>query len=147
MKVSSAFLLLLAVAVSAVADDTKLVPELRNQPTGNPVNVIVQFNILPTDRERSEIRRFGGSVRASLQIVQGLEVSLPANRLAALSGESDVIYISSDRNLRGFLTNSAPAVNAPYAWSQSLEGSGISVAVFDSGIGLGATRTSAGLGR
>src|SRR5712692_2710961 len=70
-----------------------------------------------------------------------------ANRLAALSGESDVIYISSDRNLRGFLTNSAPAVNAPYAWSQSLEGSGISVAVFDSGIGLGATRTSAGLGR
>jgi len=82
-----------------------------------------------------------------LQIVQGLEVSLPANRLAALSGESDVIYISSDRNLRGFLTNSAPAVNAPYAWSQSLEGSGISVAVFDSGIGLGATRTSAGLGR
>jgi len=67
--------------------------------------------------------------------------------LAALSGESDVIYISSDRNFRGFLTNSAPAVNAPYAWSQSLEGSGISVAVFDSGIGLGATRTSAGLGR
>ncbi len=146
MKVSSAFLLLLAVAVSAVADDTKLAPELRNQTTGNPVNVIVQFNILPTDRERSEIRRFGGSVRASLQIVQGLEVSA-ANRLAALSGESDVIYISSDRNLRGFLTNSAPAVNAPYAWSQSLEGSGISVAVFDSGIGLGATRTSAGLGR
>ena len=137
------FLLLLAVAVSAAADDGKLAPELRNRTTGNPVNVIVQFNVLPTDRERSEIRRFGGSVRASLQVVQGLKVSLPANRLAALSGESDVVYISPDRKLHGFLTNIAPAVNAPYAWSQSLEGSGISVAVIDSGIGLNTTHTSA----
>src|SRR5208283_4400172 len=39
-----------------------------------------------------------------------------------------------DHGLRGMLNNGAPAVNAPYAWSQGLDGSGIAVAVIDSGI-------------
>jgi hypothetical protein len=77
----------LVVAVSAAADDSKLAPEFRNETTGNPVKVIVQFNVLPADREQSEVRSYGGSILASLQVVQGLEVSLPANRLAALSDE------------------------------------------------------------
>ena len=61
-------------------------------------------------------------------------VSLPANEADRLSDEPTVKFISPDRRIHAHLTNTAPAVNAPYAWSLGLDGMGIGVAVIDSGI-------------
>jgi serine protease AprX len=51
-----------------------------------------------------------------------------------LSNQSNVNYISLDRTVAGSLDYSAAAVNAPYAWSSNLDGSGVGVAIIDSGI-------------
>jgi subtilisin family serine protease len=45
-----------------------------------------------------------------------------------------IAIASSDRPVRAFLSSAAPAINAPYAWGLGYEGSGIGVAVIDSGI-------------
>src|SRR5207244_6794026 len=54
--------------------------------------------------------------------------------LDALADDPDVVYISPDRRLSGSLDNTAAAVNAKVAWQSGWDGTGIGVAVIDSGI-------------
>ena len=68
---------------------------------------------------------------------------MSAAAVADLANDPDVIFISPDRPLRGAGTGSPTAVidhhtdaiNAPAAWAQGLDGTGVGVAVIDSGIG------------
>ncbi len=96
--------------------------------------MIVQFNAPPTADDHFKIAKFGGRHHRDLHLVNALQVSLPANAVDRLSDEPSVKFISPDRPLAGHLTNTVPAVNVPYAWSFGLDGSGIGVAVIDSGI-------------
>jgi len=48
--------------------------------------------------------------------------------------DPEVTHISPDRVLSGLMNNSAPVVNAPYAWAQGLDGINMAVAIIDSGI-------------
>ena len=66
--------------------------------------------------------------------------SLPASALAGLAADPDVAYIAPDRPLYS-TGNGSPVldyhtdtVNAPVAWGLGLDGTGVGVAVIDSGI-------------
>src|SRR6202007_2370011 len=48
--------------------------------------------------------------------------------------DPDVAYISPDRPVQSHLNNTTAAVKAPVAWSQGLDGPGITLALIDSGI-------------
>src|SRR5207237_10299097 len=67
-------------------------------------------------------------------LINGGLYSVPANRLEHLSRNPNISYISQDRPLASRLNNTAPAVNANIAWSQGWDGTGIGVAVIDSGV-------------
>ena len=82
-----------------------------------------------------KITKHGGEVVHDLSVVNGLHASMTPAQARALAADPSVTYISRDRSLGGYLSNAAPAVNAPYAWSLGLDGSNIAVAVIDSGIG------------
>ena len=123
------------VAVSAYADKHKLARELQGATSSNSVDVVVQYSALPGVLQKALARGHSGQIGKDLPLVNGLHVSLPANQAAALSNDPGVLYVSPDRKLLGTLNNSAPAVNAPYAWAQGYDASGIGVAVIDSGIG------------
>jgi len=58
----------------------------------------------------------------------------PASSLQALAADPNVLYISPDRPLTAKLDNSTAAVNASAVWRAGYNGSGIGVAVLDSGI-------------
>lgn len=126
--------LALAVLVQAAADDRKLAPELRKQSGGRAVQVIVQYKAIATAADKGKIAGRGGKTNSDLGLIKGLQVSIPAGQLADLSNDPAVKYISADRPVRGHLANVAPAANAPYAWSLGFDGSGIGVAIIDSGI-------------
>jgi serine protease AprX len=59
---------------------------------------------------------------------------LPAPALATLESDPMVVYISVDRTVKGKLDLTAAAVNAQAAWGAGLIGSGVGVALIDSGI-------------
>ena len=82
---------------------------------------------------KNKIRSKGGSVDSALPLVKAVSGKMPRNRLRELADDPDAAYISPDRPLHSYLNNAAVAVNAPVAWSQGLDGSGIGVAVLDSG--------------
>jgi serine protease AprX len=132
-KTSLAVVILALVAVAA-AKTEKLAPELRNQRDGHTVNVIVQYKAQPTADDHRRLATHGARHNGDLSLIHGMMVSVPANRVDRLSDDPSVKFVSPDRRLGGYLTNTAPAINAPYAWSLGLDGSGIGVAVIDSGM-------------
>jgi serine protease AprX len=130
----SLFLILLMSLPAWAGNNSKLSPELEGQSAGVNVDVIVQYRTQPTDQHEARIQSHGGALKAHLHGVNGFAVSLPATSLAALSSDPDVKYISPDRPVTPMLDSTAAAVNAAVAWSSGYDGTGIGIAVIDSGI-------------
>src|SRR5271166_4617498 len=128
--------LMFAILIPAMvfANDAKLAPELKQAASDHVVSVIVQYKTVPGNIHKDRIRMSGGAVVRDLALVKSVTAQVPSSALAALSEDDAVVYISPDRPVRSHMNNAAPAVLASYAWSLGLDGSGIGVAVIDSGI-------------
>src|SRR5262249_4611192 len=98
------------------------------------VDVIIQFNQTPTDAHHQKVQNKGGVLKTKLDFIKGAHYSVPVESLDALADDPAVAYISPDRRLNGLLDNTAAAVNANVAWQSGWDGTGITVAVIDSGI-------------
>ena len=96
--------------------------------------MIVQFKIAPTQKHLDRIDAHGGIVKQPLKSVKGLLVSVPASRLRNLSNDPDIAYVSPDRPIIRQMNNAAVGVLANYAWNLGLDGTGVAVAVIDSGV-------------
>src|SRR3989442_580217 len=139
----AALWLLLLTAASAFADNSKISPDLQPLLTNpaNSVNVIVQYNTPPQTCTAgllgiicTAVNVLGGVVRVVFGLINAVAATVPAGDVITLSNQSNVTYISLDRTVSATLDYSADAVNAPLAWSAGLDGSGVGVAVIDSGI-------------
>src|ERR1700749_2637157 len=130
----SVLLTLLTLVGMAAVRKNKLATELQGKAGSDPVNVIVQFNAAPTADDERRVTNHHGKHFVDLDLVHGMLVSLPANEADRLADEPTVKFVSPDRRIHAHLTNTAPAINAPYAWSLGLDGSGIGVALIESGI-------------
>src|SRR5450755_1018849 len=121
-------------------EQPKLADELRGRQDKSMIDVIVQFKPSTTGARVSplihgnKVTSRGGTVKRELGLINALHVSMPASRIAELAGDEHVAYISPDRPVKTSLNNAAAAINANYAWSANLDGTGVGVAVIDSGI-------------
>src|SRR5260370_7222296 len=100
---------------------------------GTTVDVIIQFNQTPTDAHHQKVQNKGGVLKTKLDFIKGAHYSVPVDSLDALADAPDVVYISPDRRLSGALDQTAAAVNANAAWQAGCDGTGIGVAVIDTG--------------
>ena len=129
---------------SAFADNSKispdLIPLLANP--SNTVNVIVQYSA-PLGCDDSSllggltcpaVNLLGGVVNVVFTLINGVAGTMQASDVLTLSNQSNVAYISLDRAVNATLDYTDDAVNAPFAWNSGLDGSGVGVAVIDSGI-------------
>ena len=123
----------LLATIPGFGKSSKLSPELSARHDSTPVDVLVQFKSgLTGDADKISSR--GGKVKKKLPFIKTIRASLPASRLAELANDSEVAFISPNRQLRTSLNNVSAAVIANYAWGLGLDGTGIGVAVIDSGI-------------
>ena len=126
----------------ASAGSPKMAKDLEGKKGSEPVDVIVQFTQSPTARHHQKVLSKGGTLKNALGLVNGGSYSVPASGLAALAADPEVAYIAPDRPLHSKNNGSLTAeldyhtgtVNASVAWAQGLDGTGIGVAVIDSGI-------------
>ncbi len=131
------FLMLCAVILSAslaFAGSPKISKDLQGKRPSDQVNVIIQFKQAPTAKHHQKVLNRGGRLKQELRLVNGGAYSLPASALAGLAADPDVAYIAPDRKVSGVLDNTAAAVNAGVAWGYGYDGTGIGVAVIDSGV-------------
>ena len=110
---------------------------LKGGKAGATVDVIIQFKQKPTAAHHQKVRNKGGALKTKFDFIKAAHYSVPVEALDALANDPDVAYISPDRKVRGTAAM-APvitAVNADIATSQGWDGTGIGVAVIDSGVG------------
>src|SRR6266446_10637483 len=144
------FLALLIVGVTiitgtlAYADNSKIAPELRNQPSTQQAQVIVQY--APGTQVTctgilgfisclvNDIVKLGGVILGQIPLINGVVALLDGNGIQSLSNQSNVVYISADRPLKPTLSNAASAINAEFAWQSNYTGAGVGIALIDSGV-------------
>src|SRR6266571_350037 len=139
-------LLVLAAPLSLLADNSKVSPDLQSSTYTGQTQVVIQyapgtqvtcsgiFGLV--DCLVNDVVRLGGTILGQLPLVNGVVALLDHNGIVSLSNQSNVVYISKDRPLAPFFDNAAPAVNASAAWQSNYTGSGIGVALIDSGVNL-----------
>lgn len=141
-------IVLLAAPVALLADNSKISPDLQGISSSDQVQVIVQYapgtqvncggllglvDCAVTDVV-NVVGQLGGAILGDLPLINGVVALLDGNGIVALSNYSNVVYISKDRAVSPFLNNATAAVNAPVAWKSGYVGSGIGVALIDSGV-------------
>ncbi len=134
----------LLVVSRAFADDSKISPDLQPllKNSSNKINVIVQYNTPPQQSSGGllggllggVVNLVGGVLNTVFSLIPAVSATLHPSDILAVSNQSNVTYISLDRALGATLDYSAAAVSAPVAWNAGLDGSGVGVAVIDSGI-------------
>jgi serine protease AprX len=137
-----AFFLMLA--GRAFADNTKISPDLQAllANPSNQINVIVQYTTPPQQSGGgllggllgAVVDLVGGILNTVFSLIPAVSATLHPSDILAVSNQPNVAYISLDRSLGASLDYSAGAVGAPLAWSTGLDGSGIGIAVIDSGV-------------
>jgi serine protease AprX len=135
-----AFWCVILSATLAFAAPRKISKDLQKQSSQPWVNVIVQYRIPPSQRHFAKVAAKGGTLQQNLPLINSAAFTVRGSSLAALAKDSNVTYISPDRTVwaTAIVTDLYDqAVLAPYAWSKNLTGSGIGVAVIDSGITAG----------
>ena len=116
--------------------------------TNGMVTVIVQYRSMPNASAFSNLAGRGAALRSKFQSIRAVTMHVPASMLAELSNDPNVAYITPDRS---FKMTSNPqieqyvtAVEADVAAAQyALTGTGVGVAVIDSGVAAHADLNSA----
>jgi len=108
----------------------------RDMPTTTPngtVDVIIQFKQPPTKDQLKQLGPYG-QVKKQFTSINAIHMTLPVSVINSISGQSWISYITPNRPAKSTLDIVTQTVNAPMAWSSGLDGSGIGVAVLDSGV-------------
>ncbi len=140
-RLASLALVPLLAAGLALADGnhhklSKDVEPLKGGHEGATVDVIIQFNQTPTAAHHQKVQNKGGVLKRKLDIIKGAHYSIPVAALEALANDPDVAFISPNRKVNGALEHVVRAVNADITRSQGWDGTGVTIAVVDSGVGL-----------
>lgn len=146
---------LVSFSAAAFADDAKISPDLRGYTSSIKTRVIVQFSSSPQQScsgllgivgcLTNAILSLGGNLLGNLPLVNGVLAELDGNGIVSLSNNPSVTYISADRPLGSLSNDAAAAINASVAWQSRYTGSGIGVALIDSGVNSHRDLNSTGL--
>jgi len=140
----SSLLVLLSAAMVAGASTpkrghTKLSARARQEATARGaagVDVIVRFRRVPGDSERAAVRQLGGRVRHEHRRSRWLSLRLPGRAVTALADNPNVEFVAFDAPVFAAMDVALEAVDYPPATQpeSSLTGSGVTIAMLDSGV-------------
>jgi len=141
--------------LAAPPQPSKISDDAKAKAASEMVNVIIQYKQDPGSDQQDAIAHAGGSLNRTLHSIHANVARLPQSKLETLAADPNVSYISVDRPLAARGTSaiciSVPEfttepINAPQAWQQGYIGTGVGVAVIDSGISPVDDLSTAGVG-
>jgi serine protease AprX len=121
----------LIAGASVVFAGTKNAPDLPVN-SNLPVDVIVQYKTAPTKNELKQLGPYG-QIKKQFVHVNAVSVSLTSAQIQSVAQDSNVAYISPNRPNKG-TQDITTVVSANVAWGLGYDGTGVGVAVIDSGI-------------
>ncbi|MBV9267987.1 MAG: S8 family serine peptidase [Acidobacteriaceae bacterium] len=136
MKKAASILFTLALACSGAqtGHTSKIAADAATTDTLSTVQVIVQWNIPIGEATAAKINALGGQVIRQFKSLQQGIYSVPGSAMTALDADPAVKYVSADRKVERKLATTAATINAPQVWASGFNGTGVGVAILDSGI-------------
>src|SRR5712692_9250127 len=98
------------------------------------VDVIVQYQTDPSDANVAAYTAKGAKVKDHLKRFRTVTLTASVKTVDALSDDSNVVYVTPDRPVTAQFDYAEQTINAPYAWQMGLDGSGVGIALLDSGV-------------
>jgi serine protease AprX len=121
----------LIAGVSVIFAGAKNAPDLPVN-SNSPVDVIVQYKTTPSKNELKQLGPYG-QIKKQFVHVNAVSVTLTSAQIQTVSQDSNVAYISPNRPNKG-TQDITTVVSANAAWGLGYNGTGVGVAVIDSGI-------------
>ncbi|HEV1285601.1 MAG TPA: S8 family peptidase [Bryobacteraceae bacterium] len=125
-------ILVLITSAGVILAGSKTAPDLPGS-SNSPLDVIVQYKTTPTKNELKQLGPYG-QIKKQFVHVNAVSVDLTTAQIQTVSQDPNVLYISPNRVTKGSLDITTATVNANIAWSAGYTGTGVGVAVIDSGI-------------
>jgi serine protease AprX len=127
--------LTLSIALAGIAfAGPKLAPDLKGN-SGDMMDVIVQFKNPPTKQQLKQLGAYG-RMKKVFDGINAAHLTLPLSVIEAIENDPSITYISPNRPTAGSLDVVDPTVNATFAWQYGFDGTGVGVAIIDSGVSL-----------
>src|ERR1035438_2999495 len=101
-------------------------------PSGT-VDIIVQFKTKPNAEALNQVLK-GGALKRQYRAIPAVHMTVPVSMIGRIESNPQVVYVSPDRNTTGSLDITTQTVNANQFWPSGFDGTGIGVAVIDSGV-------------
>ena len=127
-KMVIALLMVLALSFAAFAA-ADVDPALKGK--SGLVSVIVQ---MVPGAKHADVNAMGGKVTHSYKVINGFAANLPATAINALAKNPNVYSISYDKVVNVNLNIAVPTVNSDDLWAEGYDGTGVTVAIVDTGI-------------
>ncbi|HET9321278.1 MAG TPA: S8 family peptidase, partial [Bryobacteraceae bacterium] len=118
------------------AKHQKVSPDLNDQLnlSNGSVEVIVQFHNDPSDAEIAAVTSNGAKLKEHFKRFHSASFTVPVSAIDAVAGDPNVTYISPDRTVAAQFDYAEQTINAPFAWQLGLDGTGVGIALVDSGV-------------
>jgi hypothetical protein len=103
-------------ATSSAVAGPKVAPDMPKVSANTPVDIIVRFRTLPTKDELQTIGTYG-QLKKIFNSIKAIHAQVPLSVVSIMEADSNVVYISPNRPLKGTLEFAEPTVNANIASS------------------------------
>ncbi len=133
-------ILTLPLTAPAMDKNAKVSADTSIASTSGDVNVIIQYKVAPSSLDESKIATMSGKIKHRMGGIRALHASVPQASLDQLASNPNVQYVSLDRPISARQASTTSAeyttepINAPLVWAVGIDGTGVGVAVIDSGI-------------
>ncbi len=114
---------------------SKVAPDLPQSDPNATVDVIIQYKTPPSKDELKQLGPYG-QIKKIYSVINGVNIALTVKAIQQISTDPNVAYITPNRKSQGAVDISTGSVNANLVWSYGYDGTGVGVAVIDSGITL-----------
>lgn len=121
-------------AIPGLAGNPKIAEGLDTVDAGAPVDVIVVYREGARAGHFERLARYALRSRGKLANVNAESLTIRATDLEALANDPDVEVVAPNREVRAALDVVAPTVGADLVWAAGRTGTGVGVAVIDSGV-------------
>jgi serine protease AprX len=134
-KHAACWIVILTMSSQAFGQSSKISPDLQAVGSNSNVNVIVQYFNPPNSNELKAANLVGAANGKGLGLVKAYRWTLSRGKVPQfVSQDPNIKYVSLDRPLKGAMNYAVPAVNADVAHNLGYDGTGVGVAVIDSGV-------------
>lgn len=114
--------------------DRRLQVRLKEATKEDWTSIIVLSKDIKNKRLEEAFKNFGGKIKFKLKIINGYAIKFPCNCIEKLALISEVDFIADDATLTTLMDVARPVIGGNIANQYNLTGSGIGIAIIDTGV-------------